>query len=71
MSAYHAVEWLIVAAAVGGSAWMLAKRLIPRLRSKNAAAGSGGCSSCDSCGSCSTPQPRAPREQNVHWHSGR
>lgn len=72
MNAYHVIEWLIVVAAVGGSAWMLAKRLIPKLRGRKAAANGGGCSSCDSCGSCGTPPPASePRERSVHWHSTR
>lgn len=70
MNAYHALEWLIVGAAVAASLFAVARRLVPRLRGKQAVTTSGGCSSCDSCGSCATPPAAAkPGEQPVHWHA--
>lgn len=71
MSLYHAVELLVVGAAVGASAWALAVRLLPRLRRKRAGTGSGGCSSCDSCGNCgSSPREQAapPPQQPIRFH---
>jgi hypothetical protein len=68
MSLYHVVEILIVAAAVGASAWALAVRLVPRLRRRPAG---GNCSSCDSCGACGSStreQAPAPAQQPIRFH---
>lgn len=43
------VQGLIVAAAVGGSIFVVARKFMPRKRS---AAGCGGCSGCPSAGQC-------------------
>ncbi|NGY04467.1 hypothetical protein [Solimonas terrae] len=66
MIAYHIVEFLIVAGAVGFSGWNLARRFLPQ---RGTATKSGGCSSCDACGSCSTPpSPTGRTEQPLHFH---
>jgi len=72
LSAYHAIEVLIVGGVVAYAAWNLAARFIPKLRGKSAAksAGCDGCSGGSCCDSGSSPKvtPDRKTEHPLRFH---